>query len=357
MSFDHRIDRLLRRCIAETELDLRGLTVYTEAASGPYLHTPILAARAGAEEVIAVTRDSRFATAEDVRRRTEEAAAAWNVSPRLRIVEEKRPADVGAADIITNSGFVRPIDRSIVTWMKPTAVVPLMWETWEYRESDLDLSACRERGILVLGTHEGRPPVALYEYGGFFAMKLLFELGLEGHETRVVLLGGGAGLGRSIHSHFRAVGMDVSWFASSERDAKPYAHLAAHWQEAGSAYDVILVAEHADRRRLLGRDGILTYDAIRSVNPAVRIGVISGDIDREGLAQSGLRYAPEVLQPFGVMSYQAYELGPLPILRLFAGGLKVGEAMARARLRGLSLDAARDYALANAPAMAFDTNR
>ena len=35
------------------------------------------------------------------------------------------------ADVVTNSGHVRPIDAETVAWMKPTAVVPLMYEAWE----------------------------------------------------------------------------------------------------------------------------------------------------------------------------------------------------------------------------------
>ena len=49
-------------------LDLTQLVVYTEAASGTYLHTPILAACAGAERVYALARDSSYGSAADVRR-------------------------------------------------------------------------------------------------------------------------------------------------------------------------------------------------------------------------------------------------------------------------------------------------
>ncbi|HEX2060499.1 MAG TPA: hypothetical protein VHK90_07140 [Thermoanaerobaculia bacterium] len=356
MTFVPRIDRIFRRCIDDFSLDLRGLTVYTEAATGAYLYTPILAAVAGAEHVFAYTRDSRYGRRDDVARMTSEAAEAWGVAERVRVRFEKTESDVAAADIITNSGFVRPIDAQLVSWMKPTAVVPLMWETWEFREEQLDLTACRAKGVLVLGTHEGNPPLSMYEYGGFFGMKLLFELGLEGHKTRVIILGGAPGLGRAMHAHFTAVGMDVAWFADDDRDARPYAALPRFFAERGARYDAIIVAEHTDKRLLLGENGLLTYARIRDANPACCIGVISGAIDRDGLASSGLTYFPKVLQPWGLMSYQAGDLGPLPVIELYAGGLKVGEAMARARLRGLSVDDARAYALAHAPAMDFVTH-
>ena len=46
-----RIERILRKCIRDFGLDLGGLVVFTEAATGPYLYAPILTALAGAAKV------------------------------------------------------------------------------------------------------------------------------------------------------------------------------------------------------------------------------------------------------------------------------------------------------------------
>jgi hypothetical protein len=54
------------------------------------------------------------------------------------------------------------------------------------------------------------------------------------------------------------------------------------------------------------------------------------------------------------MSYQPDQLGPRPVLELYAAGLRVGQAMATARLRGRSLEEATSFALRTSPAMAFD---
>ena len=67
---------------------------------------------------------------------------------------------VAQADIITNSGHVRPIDAEMIGWMKPTAVIPLMYEAWEFRDADLDLAACQRRGIVVAGTNERHPAIS-----------------------------------------------------------------------------------------------------------------------------------------------------------------------------------------------------
>lgn len=334
-------------------LDLRGLTILTEAATGPYRWTPLLAAAAGADRVVAVTRDSGYGRKEDVRAATLEAAAEWPGGDVVEVVFELERQLVAAADIVTNTGFVRPITRETISWMKETGVLPLMWETWELRADDLDLEACRERGIAILGTDESASTHELYGYGGFIVLKLLFELGLEGYKTRVVLLGGGAGLGRSAKSLLDRLGISVAWFSDDEADARPYSELRSFAEEHLEEYDALIVAEHRRPLRLLGGDGILDPIELATTHPALRVGVVSGNVDPDRLRASGLRTAPNVLRPFGYMSYQASDLGMRPVLELYAAGLKVGEALARARLAGMSVAEAEAHALACSPAMAF----
>src|SRR6478672_1970860 len=104
------------------------MAVYTEAASGAYLFAPILAAMAGARRVYALTADSSYGPGAEIDAMTLSAARRVGVSERLHITLKKAVEHVADSDIITNSGFVRPIDRTMISWMKPTAVVPLMWE-------------------------------------------------------------------------------------------------------------------------------------------------------------------------------------------------------------------------------------
>jgi hypothetical protein len=348
-----RIERILRKCIRDFDLDLGGLVVFTEAATGPYLYAPILTALAGAAKVYAIAATSRFGDREYVRQQTLEAASRLGVDSEVQVVFEKTKDHIQQSDIVTNTGFVRPISREMISWLKPTAVIPLMWETWEFRKADLDLGACRDHGILVMGTDEEKAPLAMYGYSGFMAMKLLFELGLEGYKTKVLLLGGKKGLGFSIYNHFKQVGIEITWFADSETDSKPYTQLASHFLENGAEYDGIIVAEHADNILLLGEDGLLTYEQLKETNPAICIGLIAGNLDIGGLKNSGLHFFPRDIYPFGYMSYQPYSLGPSPVLELFTAGLKVGAVMACCRLQGMNIEETKQHAIKNSLAMDF----
>src|SRR5262249_23463108 len=118
-----RLVRLMRESVERCRLDLSGAIVFTEAASGPYAVTPVLAALAGAERVHALTRSSPYGTVEAIAEQTEALAQQAGVGGRISVVTEKRSDLIRRADIVTNSGHVRPLDAETIGWMKPTAVV------------------------------------------------------------------------------------------------------------------------------------------------------------------------------------------------------------------------------------------
>jgi hypothetical protein len=330
-----RVRRLIPEVIATMELDLDGLVVFTEAASGPYLWTPLLAAVAGARHVYALATGNAHHTATEAADATRAAAERFGVA--VEVVFEKGPEHLGHTDVITNSASLRPITADDVAALPETAVLPLMWETWEFRPGDLDLAACRERGVLVLGTWETRPPCDLLPYMGPLAVRLLLDLGLEVHNTAVIVLGGQA-MGHEMARFLAAIGCDVDHYGAG---ARPYEELTP---EAAVGRDAVIVAEHADRRVLLDA-------SMAGANPTLRVGVVSGTVDGEALRSAGLVVVPEVLRDGGHMSYDASRLGPRPVLELYAAGLRVGEVAARARRAGMSVREAAAHTLRHAPAM------
>ena len=108
-----RIEKLIADAINTYDLNLSGLTVFTEAASGNYVVTPLIAALAGADQVFAITQDSRYGKAADVQNFTLELAQRWGVGDRIEVVSDKLPSILSQVDIVTNLGFVRPIDKKV----------------------------------------------------------------------------------------------------------------------------------------------------------------------------------------------------------------------------------------------------
>jgi hypothetical protein len=295
---ERRTWRVIDQAIDAMAVDLGGLVVYTEAASGPYLWTPLLAARAGAEHVYALAGDTHHHRAADVEAQTMAAAARAGLAERIEVVRAKRPEQLAQADVVTNSATLRPITAADVAALKPTAALPLMWETWEFTGDELDLDACRRHGIVVLGTHECRPPCNLVPYMGFLAVRVLFELGLEGHGTSVILLGRQA-LGAEMERFLRAAGLEVETFSAPGDGGRPYSELAAHVAEHGARHDALIVADAADRTLLVGPGGALDPAQIAAVNPELRIGVVVGEIDARAARDAGLVVFPERARPRG----------------------------------------------------------
>ena len=85
-----RLVRLMREAVTRCELDLSGLTVLTEAASGAYVVTPVLAAIAGAD-VCAVAAGNAYASDEEIRELTVGLARLAGVADRSRSSPARTP--------------------------------------------------------------------------------------------------------------------------------------------------------------------------------------------------------------------------------------------------------------------------
>jgi hypothetical protein len=296
------------------ELDLAGVRVLTEAATGAYRVTPVIAAAAGAD-VVAVTRNSRYGSVEEVRRQTFALADAVRPSGKITVVEKLDPAAIAAADVVTNSGHLRPLDAPFISKMKPGAVVSLMYEAWEYRETDVDLEECRRRSVLVGATNENHPKLRVFDYLGMLAVHGLLRLQIPVALSRIGLVSDNP-FCPSILRTLQGCGADVRVVGDMLKTELPR-----------TKWDAVVVADTPGPLPVLGRGAGCKVDA-QVLGEIPVVVQVWGDVDRAALA--GVRFWPEVAPRAGHMGILLNELGPDPILRLQAGGLKVGEILARA---------------------------
>lgn len=338
--------------IRQFDLDLSGLTVYTEAASGVYQYTPILAALAGAKKVYAEARNTRYGKAAEIMNDLALVTEEFGVDGVVDIFAYRSLEKLKDSDIVTNSGGIRPFDREMIDSLKDTAVIPLMWETWEFRPSDFDLTRCKEKGIVVLGTNEREKPCDMEFFIRLTALKLLLDSGYDG--GAVLVLGNSPIPGRSVVEGLKGNGINVVWVSEDITADLRYDQLSEHWAEHGETYNSIYLAEHHFAGELLGSRGILSFEKIRQVNEGVKISVMCGNINVDELYSSGLQFFPTKIEPFGFITYQPYMLGMRPVLTLYAAGLKVGATMATARAKGMSIKDTVKEALSKSPAMDFE---
>lgn len=308
-----RLRTLMQRAVAATRLDLSGLTVLTEAATGAYAVTAVLAAMADARCVYAFTRPTRHGSVADAKQQTLELADAVGVAGRIQILEKISPEVLHDADIVTNSGHLRPLTAALIDQLRSDAVIALMFEAWEFRREDLDIEACARRKIPVVGVNERHPAVDVFSFLGPLSIKQLHDCGLAVYGNRIALLCDNDFLG-PLRAGLANAGASVGTFKS----------VAAINRDA---WDAIVVAlKPAVTPRIAATEAA----HLATCAPAGAVVVqFWGDIDRQALTRHGFAVWPAQPVRLGHMGVLLSELGPDPIVRLQAGGLRAAEWVRR----------------------------
>ena len=347
MALNHpRCRRLIESALRAFELDLSGLVVLTEAASNHFILTPLIAALAGADRVVALGRDSHYGALAAVKDELMCLADEWQVADRIVVTDNRHEPAVLRAHIVTNLGFVRPLDAAFLGQLHNGASIALMWETWEFRPEDIDILACRSLNIPVLGTNEEHPNLQTFSYLEKVAEKLLFGLDIEMFQSRIVVIGAGR------FAYAIALGLRKSGAAAVDI-VTPERGMSRH--ECFSEADAIVIAEHRVRDLVLGPGGWLDPRLLAQRNPGVVIAHICGKVNQLSLEEAGLRHMPSCLADAGYMSVTTDYVGPRPLIDLHAAGLKVGEMLARRRLGGMSaVDSELDVLSSSTLAQGFD---
>ncbi|MBO3463335.1 hypothetical protein G7B40_029905 [Aetokthonos hydrillicola Thurmond2011] len=317
-----RLVILMEQSIKRCNLQLDSLIILTEAATGAYIVTPVLAAMAGAEKVFALTRSSRYGTAESVIKRTQQLAEIAGVSDRIEFRQEKTKTIVAQADIITNSGHVRPIDEQMIKWMKPTVVIGLMYEAWEFRSQDVDLNVCRQRGIQVAGVNERHPGVDVFSFLGIMAIKLLLDAGIAIYTSNILLL---------CDNPFSSFIQRGLINAGATVDTVESLTVAS----TDKIYDAVVVALQPRQEPVLSAQDII---AIAKYWPGCVVAQYWGDIDRSTFLSHNIPVYPEIEPKPGHMAILPSGVGPEPIIRLQTGGFKAAEVIWRQQFSELNQD-------------------
>jgi len=347
-----RIDRAILAAISDFDLDLSGIRVLTEAASGPFAVTAMAALMARAQKVIAVTRDSPYGQADEIANAMFEWAKTLELDERLTIQVGRPEIPNGSVDLVTNLGFVRPIDRCLLSQLSSDAVVALMWEPWEARSDDVDFGAARELAIPIVGTNENHGRVRTFEFLGIVAAKLLLE-------RRFAILGSNIAIvasdpfGGPIAKTLSDLGASVHRYEPAARKLQ----ISEWYDSLRRRPDAIVLAEHRSRDLLIGRSAIPPH---RLAEDSAAIIHICGALDLVEIERCGVEIYPPQPATAGRMTVTTGFVAASPVINLHVAGLRVGEITIRARRRGASPEMAvaaaveSGLAIAMPDAMAID---
>ena len=339
----YRIRALIKNAINFNKLDLTGLVVFTEAASKNYVVTPIISAMAGAK-VYAITSDSGHGTKEEIAELTYQFAKFCGVNDKVNVVFEKTNEIISQANIVTNLGFVRPINKKIISMMNRQAVIPYMCEAWEFRDGDVDLNSCKSANIPILATNENYSGLEVFDFCGTLCMKMLFELEIEIHKTKIVILSRDD-FGKIIEKYLKANGANVNLIENLKSNEN---------RLLLKDIDALIVADYKNNDLFIGaKDAQISGKELVNLSRRISMIQFTGKVDINELNKYDIPYYPKKSVEKLKMGMTLADLGPKPVIDLHCAGLKVGEVMAKARLHGKSVADTKMLALKHSPAQDF----
>ncbi|MBT7852675.1 MAG: hypothetical protein HN675_05090 [Opitutae bacterium] len=303
---------------------------------------------AGAERVVAVGRNSQWGSFNNISAHIRSLAKASHCPDVIELTDQPPTAYARCANIVTNLGFVRPINSELVALLPFDAAILLMWEPWEFRQGEVDLDACRERGLPVLGTNEKHPRLRIFNYLPRLAEQLLFERNIEVERSRLLLVSSHP-FAQSLEKGLIASGAEIYFFDPTQD---------SNWSTPATSLipevDALVIADHRSHSMVIGGDGL---NAATLVEAGVEIIHICGVVDETSLASVGLAKHPERLVSQGVMTVTTDYLGPRPVIDLHAAGLAVGSELVKCLRAGDDETTARAKIVARGLGADFTNNK
>lgn len=357
-----KIEKIIKNSIKKTELDLSGLTILTEAATGYWAFTPIIASMANAQEVICKVKDTKFGKSQDIIKNYKKLLKYFKLESKVNIFDQLEPSIISKADIVTNSGNLRPITNNFISKMKETSVISLMWEPWEYRKSDFNLKYCIKNNVTVIGVNEDNSVLNVMKYDGQLIQKILQINNLDTKNMNILLIGENKSAFYMIKPLEKMCSTLYCLSSKLSKELKSFG--AKNTFDSFSkiikflpTIDLIIINSHPISQPIIGKKGFITAKKLKKLNPHIRVLVFFGDVDFSDLDENEIVCFPNKKPQPEHMSWTSDILGPKPVLELNTIGIKAGEIVSRYRKQGKSMNDSIKLALKSPFCLDFSINQ
>ena len=355
------IVEIIKTSIKLTKLDLSGLTVLTEAATGYWTFTPFVAAFAKADSVICITKDSKYGTAEQIISNFSSLTSFLNMSNKIDVFKKNIPSDLlQKIDIVTNSGHVRPIDKKFIKSLKSTCVISLMWEPWEYRQKDLDLSACWQNKICVMGVNEQNKIINIMKYNGKLLEKILKNNNITIKNKKVILIAENVSALYMLESIVSAGAklFCISKTMKKELEQKDMTIIGSDLNDPPvedylKNSDLIIINSAPLQNLIICGNNGINPSKLKTLSPNVVILVFFGSINYDETLKSEIHCIPSNPVTNGHLNWTLEFLGPKPVIELAVLGFKAVEKLAKCRKNGIDYNTSMNKALAGKYSLDF----
>ena len=109
-----------------------------------------------------------------------------------------------------------------------------MWEPWEFRDGEVDLTALRNRGVPIIATAETHPDVRTLDYLGPTIARLLLDSGIEVIRSHLLVLGSDP-FGGAVEGWLAGAGAIVSRADSTTGRHRSWQHLSRSMHSSSSS--------------------------------------------------------------------------------------------------------------------------
>ncbi len=305
-----RLVELTERVKKRLDFSLCGLTVLTEVGSNFYIFTPLIPLLCGADYVYGFVKDTPYGCASEIKSKCIEFASILGLQNRLEIgINELENNWICKADIITNSGMLRPFNDGKINYFKKGAVFSLMFEAWELREEDLDLNFIKKKGIKVAGTWENHPDLKVFDYVEVLCLKMAFEAGFEVKGNNIFIWSDDQ-FGVKISQAFIQNGANICLLSIDIEKLFCYA----------SSLDFIFLADYDEARNFFE---LLQIEQLVLINPRIAIIHLYGKVNIEEFENLNVAVYPLKNGKPRLMTYTLAHVGLTPLVNLHVGGYKV----------------------------------
>lgn len=314
---DLRAYQLIVKSINQLKLDLTGKTILTEIGSNNYLYTPLIALIAGASKVIAYTKNTLFLDANEVALKAKLFKEHFDIQGELEFrIDTINYDDFKIADVITNSGFLRPLNESCLQYTKNGVVIPVMYEAWEIRKEDVDVEYCKKSNIKLAGTWENHPDIKVFSGIGPLSVKLAQEAGYEVYQNNIIVWSDDH-FGEEAEKCFLSFGAENVIVTND---------VEVLYKNVGNA-DFIFICDYDEKRDYFGNNAFLDLNKMLQINPSIGVVHLYGNIDYRHLCENGVNVYPKIDGHAMKMTKTLGYLGLIPIINLQVAGFKVAECL------------------------------
>ena len=319
------IKRIIEETIKLFELNLSEVTVLTEAASSHFVVTPLIIALSGGK-ALAIAKDSKYGKKDDVINNLLELADMYGVKDRIKVIDTLDSPCIEKVDIVTNLGFVRPINDKLLSKMKRKPVVAAMCEAWEVRPEDIDFTYCQSNEIPIVGVNEESEIKNIFDYVGALILKLLFETGLEVYGNRFIIVGEDK-FSIKIEKVLKVVGANP--VVIKAEDVRSY-------RTSEELVDGIIVADYTNEGYIVGDKGVIDAEWLHKYTPSAKVIHLAGGVDYQYLVNNNLFCYPQYDGYPRRMSKTFGYLGARPVIELHTAGLKAADTVLSALRQGIT---------------------